>query len=177
MITLERRKTQNLESIAVPVQKMYGNLFMEYEGRLLNLGYKDSSNIGFQQLLRKYKINCKNYANMFQTKGKVMVDILSQIIPKLDIAIQQSSLYYEYQYEQRKHDKNNIEILQHFKKYSDDFRRFKVKSSEVLSGIKDCLYSQDEKSNPFLRYLEKLVLGYLNSIARLTRELSESPKN
>ena len=94
---VERRKTQNLEFVAVPVQKLHGNLYMEYEGKLLNLGIKDVNNSEFLHSLKRYRINSKNYANMFQIKGKVMVDILSSLIPKFEACIQQSYNFYEHQ--------------------------------------------------------------------------------
>ena len=97
-VVLERRKTQNLEFVAVPIQKLYGNLYMDYEGLLLNHGFKDVTNTEkFLHSLRRYRNNSKNYATMFQTKGKVMVDILSNLIPKFVDAIQQSYNFYELQ--------------------------------------------------------------------------------
>ena len=94
---VERRKTQNLEFVAVPIQKLYGNLFMEYEGKLLNKGFKEGNFNESLQSLRKYRINSKNYANMFLIKGKVMVDILGSLLPKFESTIQQSFSYYEIQ--------------------------------------------------------------------------------
>lgn len=94
---IERRKTQNLEFVSVPVQKLFGNIYMEYEGRLLNVGIKDSKYNDFLTALKRYRNNSKNYANIFLTKGKVMVDILNNLIPKYELVIQQSFSFYETQ--------------------------------------------------------------------------------
>ena len=67
--------------------------------------------------------------------------------------------------------------MHQFKLFVDDFKLFKRKSLDFLSTIRDNLISHEDKCNPFLRYLEKLIMHYSNSMGKMIRDLTESPKN
>lgn len=82
---IERRKTQNFMFAALPVEKLYGNLYMDYEGMLMNFGLKEASSFNeFLDSLKSYRLNSKNYAGMFQTKAKVMIAILHSLFDNID---------------------------------------------------------------------------------------------
>lgn len=97
-VTLERRKTLNFQFASVGVEKLYGNLFMDYEGILFNFGFKDASTFDdFIGSLKSYRLNSKNYANMFLTKARVLIDILHSLLSNLDKSMQTAFTYYEQQ--------------------------------------------------------------------------------
>lgn len=53
----------------------------------------------------------------------------------------------------------------------------KNKFLDILANIKPMLYNQEEKGNPYLKQLERLTFLYVNTMGKMIRDLTESPKN
>lgn len=71
---------------------------MDYEGILLNFGLNEASTFNeFLASMRSYRLNSKNYANMFLTKAKVMVTVLHSAFDNLERCINTAHLFYELQ--------------------------------------------------------------------------------
>ena len=94
----EKKKTEGNEVKAEFISKLHGIIALRDGLFTLDKSFIiPFSNSESMQILKQYRLYSKNYANMFQIKGKVMVDILSSLIPKFEACIQQSYNYYEHQ--------------------------------------------------------------------------------
>lgn len=170
---IERRRTQNFVFFAMPVDKLYGNLFMDYEGISFSLGLKDSATYNeFITSLKSYRLNSKNYALMFITKAKVMVDILHNIASKFETKLINTYKHYDDLASLIPQDQSAD-----YKFYLSELRKFKDFKLEELQVIKTLLLGgQDSKENQYLKMIEKEVQIYLNAMSKMIRGLSESPK-
>ena len=84
--------------VSIPIEKLYGNLYMDYEGILLNFGLNEASTFNeFLASMKSYRLNSKNYATMFLTKAKVMVAILHSAFDNLERCITSAHSFYEKQ--------------------------------------------------------------------------------
>lgn len=84
--------------MSMPIEKLYGNLYMDYEGILTNFGLKEASTYTqFVESLKSYRLNSKNYMIMFQSKAKVMIGILHSLFENLEKKIAMAYGFYELQ--------------------------------------------------------------------------------
>lgn len=180
---LERRRTQNFVFFAIPVEKLYGNLFMDYEGLSFSLDLKDSATYSeFISSLKSYRLNSKNYAQMFVTKARVMVSILHCIVTRFEEKLFHTYKFYEHQvqfshkFEVIKYNKDIQDLVVDYQSSLSEFKRYRDFKLEDLQALKNLLLNSETQENNYVKMIEREIQMYLNSMSKMIRGMAETPK-
>lgn len=181
---IERRKTQKFETFAIPIEKLYGNLFVESEGHVISTAFKDGMSFQtYMNALKSYRLNSKNHANMFLTKGRVLNNILFGLLTELEKKLVPTFRFYENQFiqlkkhfEGREPDKQEIEKMNNFVSFLKNLKIDIEKKSSELKKITSSM-KNPKGENPFLVAISNANLIYSNAVSRLIRNLVKTTKN
>jgi hypothetical protein len=90
-LLVEQKKRQGMVSLPVCIDEMYGDIHLKRDSRGLQLELHPNRDFvesdAFLERLKLYRLDSKNYCNMYLTKTKVMTGIAIDLLKRLELQI------------------------------------------------------------------------------------------
>ena len=179
----EKKKTEGNEVKAEFISKLHGIIALRDGLFTLDKSFIiPFSNSESMQILKQYRLYSKNYANMFQIKAKVLVDILNNLL--IEYSAQTVRLFQFFKL-LRSHIKKklqgmplteaDIHHMNYIKYFLADFDMEVNTRDDELKEIIELLGEGDEKSvRPgFMTTIRGITQSYINSVSLLIHRIEK----
>ena len=179
----EKEKSRNNDFKAMNVSKIHGSITLSDISSNLEKKFQvPFSESESMETLKKYRLCTKNYANMFQTKGKVLVDILTDLLTKYQFQATEISDFFK---KKRKEIKTklqgqiltevDLQHMNHLKSFGSDLDLEVRARKEELKEMIEIIGESDEKSiKPgYLNTIRNTIQSYVNSISLLIHKIEK----